>query len=260
MPPSPPVTSTPVPADSQPVLASSFGAPSPAPVPGSSLVLGVRLAPGEVLKRVFPIATARKAFGSMEAQLAVTDSRLLYRAKAKNRLSESTNFREVQLADVSGLAMVNRRGMTPLSLLTLVVGFFVGWFLISLLEAAIAMATFGAGGSGLTALLFLLLIAGTIAIAVVRFRSSDVALVVYARGIEASPIALSGSIGRQQPGLLALGTAVVGGPLLSLVRAMGFFDASDASDSVEPAAAELLYDELGQLILDLQSRGVMGGE
>jgi len=241
----------------------TIGASAPAAsaaTPPADAMPGVRLAPGEVLKRVFPIASVRKGFGSIDAQLAVTDSRLLYRARARNGLSESVNFREVQIADVSGMAMVSRRGMTPLSLLTLVLGFLLGWLLISMLGSVISAMTFSSGSSPLTVFLFLVLVVVTVAIAVVRFRSTEVALVVYARGIEASPIALSGSFGRQQAGLLALGTAALGGPLLSLVQALGFFDASDASDSVEPASAQELYDELGPLILDLQSRGVMGGE
>ncbi len=236
---------------------------APAPFADVESALGVRLAPGEVLKRVFPVARLKRSVGWIEGQLAVTDSRLLYRAKAKNWFSESTNYREVQIPDVSGMAMVTRRGLTPLSLLTLVAGFVIGWVAIWLLGTFISTITnpFGnSGPSGWTILLYLLLIVVTVIIGIVRYRSTEVALVVFARGIEASPIALSGSMGRQQAGFLAMSTAIMGGPLLSLAQALGFFDASDASDSVEPASAEAMYDELGALILDLQSRGVMGGE
>jgi len=257
------------PAEVAPIWAPEPTAPQPSAAFAAPVVaavreeaLGVRLAPGEVLKRVFPVARVQKAAGSIEGQLAVTDSRILYRAKARNWLGESTNYREVQVSDVSGLAMVARRGLTPLSLLTLVLGLILGWIAIGFYTMVRAASNpFGAAdSSGGSFLLYLLLIAVTIAIGVVRYKSTEVVLVVFARSIEASPIALSGSVGRQQAGFLAMTTAALGGPLFALARALGFFDASDASDSVEPASAEAIYDELGALILDLQSRGVMGGE
>lgn len=224
--------------------------------------LGVRLAPGEVLKKVFPVVRVKKSMGWIEGQIAVTDSRVLYRAKAKNRLNESTNYREVQISDVSGMAMVTNRGLTPLSLLTLAVGFVIGWSVVWLFSSMLSVAASfgGSGTAGWTVLLYLLLIVVTVIIGIVRYRSTEVALVVYARGIEASPIALSGSFGRQQAGFLAMGVATIGGPLFALAQGLGLFSAADASDSVEPASAEAIYDELGALILDLQSRGVMGGE
>lgn len=273
----------------QPVAQPSSGMPPPPPIPQTTVApppppgpslptwnspastvsadaeaeLGVRLAPGEVLKKVFPVVRVKKSMGWIEGQIAVTDSRLLYRAKAKNRLNESTNYREVQISDVSGMAMVTNRGLTPLSLLTLVVGFVIGWLAVSLLDRGISAASNPFGPSETSPLgfvLYLLLIIVTVIVGVVRFRSTEVALVVYARGIEASPIALSGSSGRQQAGFLAMGVGAIGGPLLAWAQALGLFDAADASDSVEPASAEAIYDELGALILDLQSRGVMGGE
>lgn len=237
--------------------------PSPEPVSLLGDDLGVRLAPGEELKRTYDVTRMRRALGSIEGRLVVTDTRVLYRAKAKTLFGESTTAREVQIADVSGLAMVTRRGFTPLSLLTLVVGSLIGWVVIGYVGSAATLLSnpFGrsSGAPGWVVALYVALIAVTVILAVIRARSKVVALVVYARGIEASPIALAGSVGTQGAGLMASLTALVGGPLISLARALGFYDATDASDSTEPATMESVYHDLGALILDLQTRGVMGG-
>lgn len=217
----------------------------------------IRLAHGEVIKRTYPVGRSHRPLGWIEGQLVVTDARILYRAHAKSLLGASTNCREIQIADVRGLGLVTRKGMSPLSFLTLTAGFLIWSAIIYWLNNTASMYT-GGGVHWWAALLFLLVIVLTAAFAALRLRATEVVLVVYARDVSASPIALSGALGNQSHGLLAMLMAMISGPPLRLMEWLGIMDAADASDSADLDETQTLYDEFGALILDLQNRGVMG--
>ncbi len=221
----------------------------------------VRLAHGEMVKKTFTIGGAVKGLGQLRGELVVTDARVIYRAHAKTVFGESRNCRELQIQDVNGVALVTRRGLTPLSLLTILAGTAIGllvmqWLVTPALEFLFyRMGVYDLDGIGILA--NLLVIAIGIIMIVVRVRSTEVVFALFARSVEASPISLAGTSGRQNPGLMAITVAVVGRPLLGLLRWLGVMDASDASDEANLADTQRMYDEIGALILDIQNRGVL---
>ena len=223
----------------------------------------VRLAPGEVVMKTYPISGVTKGLGSLRGELTLTDVRVIYSAHAKNIFGESRNCRELQIADVNGVALVTRRGLTPLSFLTIVIALLVGLLLVSFLKSFLIMLTYRAGASSAdfaTFLLYALFIGIAGFLIYVRAKSTEVLFALFARNVDVSPISLSGSVGRQDAGFMAVSTAIVGGPLLAVMERLGILDAGDASDAADLTETQQMYDEIGALILDIQSRGVLGGK
>ncbi len=242
--------------------------PQPAgPVPGVPAYPPVTLAPGEVIKREW-VVSRMKRIGWIDSCLTVTDARVIYRARSKSFLGFSSNSREVQIQDVSGAALVTRRGLTPLNLLTILLGFILALVVIRIIEPFLLLLSYSQGGYGYgygggvspwTVVLYVLTVLITIAVLVVRYFSKEIALVVYARSIDASPIAVSGSQWRQGFGLFASIGVTLFNPLLLFAEWLGLADASAATDQADPAATQQMFNEFGPLILDLQNRGVYGG-
>lgn len=237
----------------------AVSAPAPTFDPSS-----LRLAHGEVIKKVFDIGGRSRGMGWLAGHVIVTDSRIIYRAEAKHRLGSSRTSREMHLSDVNGLALVTRRGLTPLSLLTLIIGTLIMLAIapvIGNLLSYLAMMSGSYTSSAAGAWTFLLMLA-TLGVAGaafwVRWKSTQVVFAIFARSMDSSPISLSGSFGDQKPGTLAIGVAILGSPLLGLLRHLGMMDASEANDDASPETVQAMYDELGAMILDLQSRGVLG--
>ncbi len=220
------------------------------------------LAHGEVVKRVHEVGRLRRAAGWLQGTIVVTDARIIYRAKAKNFLNSSTINREIQLADVNGVALSIHKGITPHGLVGWLVGSLIGFFVVSSIVGAATMVnSFGYGSRGGVpwwgVLLYLLFFVVVIWMAVVRFRATSVVLVIYSRNVEASPIALSGQVG-SFGGLGNILLAFLGAPLLAALEFLGVYDAAEAADAADLEATQALYEDLGALILDLQSRGVLG--
>ena len=221
----------------------------------------LHLAHGEVIKRVHEVGRLERGSGWVEGTLVLTDSRILYRARAKNFLNESTINREIQLADVNGLALSIRRGMSPAGLVSLVLGTMIALVVIPLIGGIFSIfSSFGSGrsssGGGLVVFLALLVIAVAIYIGFQRAKAVQVGLVIFAKDVGSSPISFSGSVG--DAGGIGMILALLGMPLAVLLRVFGVFDASEAADAADVEATRALYEELGALILDLQSRGVLG--
>lgn len=259
--PGPTPTPTPGPVPSRPVAPTASAAGRREPVP---LAEEIRLAHGEVIKRVFDIAGVSKSLGSLTAQLVVTDARVIYRARARHKLGESRNNREIQVADVNGVAMVTRRGFTLLSFLTVVLGTVLWWVLLPLILGLLASGLLLLGNYGaaravgdLDVFFRILVLVVAAVIAWVRWSSTEVYFQVYGRNVGASPIGLSGEFGRQQPGMMALLVAVVGNPIGRFLRWLGVMDAAEATDEASPESVQAMYEEFGALILDLQNRGVL---
>ena len=250
------------PAPHAPAPGAPTGRPAVAPVP---LAEDIRLAHGEIVKRVFDIAGVSRGLGTLTGQLVVTDSRVLYRARAKHKLGESRNNREIQVADVNGVGMVTRRGFTLLSFLTLVIGTVLFWVFLPLVLSLLSSLLVLSGNyraaqtlGDLDVFFRLLILVVAALIAWLRWKSTEVYFQVYCRSVEASPIGLSGEFGRQQPGALAMLVAVIGNPVARPLRWLGFMDATEASDEASPESVHAMYEEFGALILDLQNRGVLG--
>ncbi|MFT3970028.1 MAG: hypothetical protein QM695_07055 [Micropruina sp.] len=217
-----------------------------------------------MVKKTFDIGGVTRGLGWLKGELIITDARVIYRAHAKNLFGESRNCRELQIQDVNGVALVTRRGLTPLSLLSIGLGLLIGLLLIPILQGLLTfllgsflyqMGVYDLSGLGLLA--FVIFVAIAAIMIVIRARSTEVVFALFARSVEASPIGLAGSTGRQTPGAMAITVAVFGRPLLGGLRWLGVLDASDASDSADLAQTQRMYDEIGALILDIQNRGVL---
>ena len=65
---------------------------------------------GERLQRVYPLVQRRRFRGAVEAQIMLTDARLLYRARARSPLRRSTVNREIELSQVRGSACIKVAG------------------------------------------------------------------------------------------------------------------------------------------------------
>lgn len=230
----------------------------------------ITLAHGEVIKRVFEITRVHRPFGWLYGHLVVTDSRVIYRARSKNWLNQSMNNLEIQVADVSGITLAARRGITLLNVFTIAFGTMIALTIVGGFQAVstlfrTASTLYGRTAdtpdtSGWSVFLSLLILLVAVMFFIVRAKSAEVVLVIAARDVTASPIAFSGSVGRGGFGLYRAFVNFLVSPLLAFGWALGIRDAFDVSDAAMIPATERLYEEFGALILDLQSRGVLGDE
>lgn len=237
-------------------------------VPGVPAFPPVHLAHGEVVKREWLVSRMKRA-GWIDSSLVVTDARVIYRARSKSFLGFSSSTREVQVQDVRGAALETRRGLTPVTLFSVALGFVLALIVINLLNGFfVMMSAFGSGSftggssgqiSPWTVLLYMLLFLITITVVIVKYFSKEIVLVIFSRDSDTSPISLTGSQWRNAGGILAAVTVAVFSPLLLLAEWLGFADATSATNQADPAATQVMYNEFGALILDLQNRGVLGG-
>lgn len=212
--------------------------------------------------KTYPISGVTKGFGSLRGELTLTDVRVIYSAHAKNVFGESRNCRELQIADINGATLITRRGLTPLSFLTIIASLIVGLILVSFLKNFLVLLTYRPGASNVdstTFVIYLIFIAIAALLIYIRAKSTEVVFALFARNVAASPISLSGSSGRQDSGIMAIGVAIVGRPLLAAMERLGILDADDASDTADITETQRMYDEIGATILDIQNRGVLGG-
>lgn len=235
-------------------------------IPGVPEYPPVTLAPGEAVMREW-LVSRMKRVGWIDSSLTVTDARVIYRARSKSFLGFSSSSREVQLQEVSGAALVTRRGLTPLNLLTVALGFVAAIVAVRILEPFLQFLIYSMGGyssgygtvSPWIVLLYVLVVLITIAVLVVRYFSKEIVLVIYARSMDMTPISVAGSQWRQGFGLFASIGVGMFGPLLLFAEWLGLADATAATDQADPAATQRMFNEFGALILDLQSRGGSGG-
>lgn len=222
---------------------------------------GIVLAHGEVVKRVYELGRIERMWGWVQGTLIVTDTRVLYRAEAQNRLNRSTLNREIHLKDVRGVGLATRRGMSAAGLGAWLLGGFLSFVAVLLfgggLSAALSPSYYGAssGVSGWLVVLLLVWVAAVITVFVIRRRASVVVLSLFSNDIQGSPISVTGVVGSGGGhGFLA----VFAGPLILLLERLGIIEAGAAAEAAEIESVRQVYGELGAVILDLQSRGTLG--
>ena len=222
---------------------------------------GITLAHGEVVKRVYELGRIQRMWGWVQGTLIVTDTRVLYRAEAHNKLNRSTLNKEIHLKDVRGVGLTTRRGMSAAGLGAWLLGGFLSFFVVLFFSGALSMASsfnsYG-GDSGTSFWLFLLILlwaAACITIFIIRRKASVVVLSIFSSDIEGSPISVTGVVGNSGGhGFLAM----LAGPLILLLERLGIIEAGAAAESAEIESVRQVYGELGAVILDLQSRGALG--
>lgn len=228
----------------------------------------VSLAHGEVIKRVHEVGRIQRGSGWLEGTLVITDARILYHARAKNFLNESTINREIQLADVRGIALSIRKGMSPMGLVSLIIMAIIGWMVITfvggLLTLGSAISSFGMRSSSSPfdwfAPVALTMMLGVIVwMGFMRARATEVILVIYSKDIDASPISFSGQVGNST-GAVGFLLGLLASPLVTVLEWFGVFDAADAAQAADLERTRSLYHDLGALILDLQKREVLGAD
>lgn len=250
--------------------ASPSHAPDPSPIREASpsgdtgfSAADVILAHGEVVMREYPVIRMRRPLGRLDGHIVITDARVIYRAHAKNLLGESHAAREVQISKVTGAGVSTQRGISPMSAIT-AAGV---WGLMSFLFLILILWS-DEGSVSVTFTFFWLLFSAMILLGVLaRIRNSFVMFNVFSSDTASSPVALTGYVGssvsatgaiaatRGGAGLLmALGT-----PILAIASWLGIQEAADAANSANAEDTRAMFNEIGALILDIQSRGVLAG-
>lgn len=270
---SPPITSTaplstPTAAPSAQTPGIDF-TPTNAPAPALTDPQRVMLAHGEEVKRIHEIGRIQRGSGWLEGTLVITDVRILFHARAKNFLNQSTVNREIYLADVRGVGLTVRKGMHPLALVALILGTLIGLMVASSVGAVIslgaALSSFGSSRSTSSPLSLAPLILSMIVLVLAagwgyqRSKATAVGLDIFSHDVDASPISFSGQVGRSF-GLGAMILGVLGAPLLIVLEWLGVYDASDAALAADLERTRALYNEIGALILDLQRVGGQTGQ
>ena len=198
-----------------------------------------RLAHGEVVKATYPLTRTRGIAGRLNAQLFVTDARIVYRAEASNWFNKSTISQEVQLADVSGVEFGSRRGLTPAGI--------VGAAALALLAVPMLASLI---------LIPVLVIAALVIFALMR--STAMTLAIHSRQAnDTPPISLTNGGGHSPVAQLFLALT---SPISRALGLLGILDASVAQAGASTPEAQAMFAEIGALILDLQGRGVFGAE
>jgi hypothetical protein len=198
------------------------------------------LAHGEVMKSVFPLIRLRRPLGSTHGSLYVTDSRVVYRAEAKNVVNRSLVSYEVQISDITGFLFSQQLGVSP----------------IAAAAAAVIMLGLLVVGQILLLILFAVLVALWV---FVSFRSSDLAFTILERNVAAKDGLSLGKVSAAGRGnLLNSMWRLLTWPLLNIMSQIGFLDAQDAYAKASASESRQMFDTIGGLILDLQSRGALG--
>jgi hypothetical protein len=219
--------------------------------------------------RIHEIGRIQRGSGWLEGTLVITDVRILFHARAKNFLNQSTVNREIYLADVRGVGLTVRKGMHPLALVALILGTLIGLMVASSVGAVIslgaALSSFGSSRSTSSPLSLAPLILSMIVLVLAagwgyqRSKATAVGLDIFSHDVGASPISFSGQVGRSF-GLGAMILGVLGAPLLIVLEWLGVYDASDAALAADLERTRALYNEIGALILDLQRVGGQTGQ
>lgn len=234
---------------------------APAPTPKTGAATQYRLAAGENLEKTFEISGATKQLGWVKAQLLVTNQRVVYRSLAKHMFGESQEYNEIQIKDVNGSSLFTRRGFTPVTLLSLVLGTVIAWIVCSPLATLLALATSMGGGrypsqsnEGIyLVLLRIVVVVIAAVVALVRWRSRAMTFVVHARMSVPTALSAVGSIGRSR-GALALSIDFIGGPLVAFLNWLGVYDCLDSGDHMNLEDVQAVCNELGALVLEIQAR------
>jgi hypothetical protein len=220
------------------------------PVAGISQSIPVRTLPGttillsdhEIIWRNYRVVDLPRKKG--EGNLFVTDSRVVFYARAKGRGTQrpSKLVQQTKLEDITGVAIyVSRR--IGLGLITAAVLF--------LLLAVVA----GAARSVLLSILSIVVTLGcVVALVAGGAQHGSVGVTIHSRATQTSPIRF-GRFG-QHRGIIASLANTLNAPLRAI---FGVFTAIDVPYGHPGQDADQLVSELGALILDLQTRGSLAG-
>jgi ribosomal protein L24E len=233
----PPGTSGPGTGQAFPSPARPSGPPasaSPGVLPGSPILLGYQ---ERILRQYGAVQLRNRAHG--EGILYVTDSRVVFYAKAKGRGTQrgSTLIQQTNVADITGMtAYVSRRVSLVLFFLTCV--FLLFAFFSLFIARPVSIFWFI-----LAAICIIALVSGAA-------RRGSTGVIISSRDDGHSPISFGTFHTRR--GFIGSLTAAIGGPLFSV---FGIFTVFDVLDGYPGQDSAQIISELGALILDIQTRG-----
>jgi hypothetical protein len=214
------------------------------PVPTRTLPgTPILLSDGEILWRQYQVVqlhTRQQGEGS----LYVTDSRVIFYARAKGRGTQRPSMlvQQTKLENITGLAVYVTRRVSLWLFLGIIFG--IGWTLVWF---AIHLVLVGVLSLAVVIACFFAVLLGKAKHGAVRVR-------IDSEGGDSSPISF-GRYGRRGP------IAVMLNSLIAPLRAIfGVFTAIDVPVGSPGEDAEKLVAELGALIMDLQTRGSLAGE
>ena len=211
----------------------------PPVLPGSPIRLGYQ---ERILRQYAAVQLRARAHG--EGTLYVTDSRVVFYARAKGRGTQrgSTLIQQTNVADITGMtAYISRR----ISL---------GLFFLACVFLLFAFSSFFVVRP---VALFWLILAVICVIALVRgaAKRGSTGVIISSRNDGHSPISFGTFETRR--GLIGSLAHTIGGPFLSL---FGVFTIFDVLDGYPGQDSSQIITELGALILDLQTRGDLAYE
>jgi hypothetical protein len=213
----------------------------PATLPGSPICLGDD---EHILREYKAVQLRTRKRG--EGTLYVTDARVVFFARAEGRGTQRASLlvQQTRMKDITGVAaFVSRRISLILAGLTV-------------LAALITIGTL-LNGDLLRAVFFLVLTAaGVTAILAGAAQRGRAGVRIYSRDTGASPIHFGGGFANQRGVMEALISFFLF-PLLVFVRAQSAFDVLLGRPGDD---SERIIAELGALILDLQTRGILAAE
>jgi ribosomal protein L24E len=238
----PPGTSGPGTGQAFPSPGRPSGPPAPAGpgvLPGSPILLGYQ---ERILRQYKAVQLRNRAHG--EGMLYVTDSRVVFYAKAKGRGTQrgSTLIQQTNVADITGMtAYVSRRVSLVLFFLTCV------FLLLAFTSLFIVrpVAVFW----------FILAVICIIALVSGAARRGSTGVIISSRDDGHSPISFGTFQTRR--GLIGSLTQALGAPFFSV---FGIFTVFDVLDGYPGQDSSQIISELGALILDIQTRGDLAYE
>ena len=207
---------------------------SPAVLPGSPILLGYQ---ERILRQYGAVQLRNRAHG--EGILYVTDSRVVFYAKAKGRGTQrgSTLIQQTNVADITGMtAYVSRRVSLALFFLTCV--FFLFGLSTLFVLPPVAILWFI-----LAAICIIALLSGAA-------RRGSTGVIISSRDDGHSPISFGTFHTRR--GFIGSLMQALGGPFFSM---FGIFTVFDVLDGYPGRDSSQIISELGALILDIQTRG-----
>jgi ribosomal protein L24E len=211
----------------------------PGVLPGSPILLGYQ---ERILRQYAAVQLRNRAHG--EGILYVTDSRVVFYAKAKGRGTQrgSTLIQQTNVADITGMtAYVSRRVSLVLFFLTCVFLLFA----FSSLFIVRPVAVFW----------FILAVICIIALVSGAARRGSTGVIISSRDDGHSPISFGTFQTRR--GFIGSLTQALGAPFFSV---FGIFTVFDVLDGYPGQDSSQIISELGALILDIQTRGDLAYE
>ncbi len=194
------------------------------------------LADGEVLKREY-LVTKVSGGGEGEGWLFITDSRLIFVGQASSVFTDSRLVQDIQLQDVNGIMAYKHRGIGAGGLLFLL--------LLVLIDLGLLLSQH---------FVSFLIVAGIIAAIVYTARTRTyLAFTIQSRSTQIG--AISFGQGPTENESLRGFMSLILRPASILFQKVGLINAIDVLSGYPTAEAEAMMQELGALILDLQSKG-----